>query len=138
MRSEETCDGELVSSGTGPTLAGDRVSGCQLVVVVLIEGIDISRGELARWHPLGKQDVEFVEGTALGLWKAEIGPDEDTPGAKSPDETCVPLQIPCLWVHEVILKGAADDTGNVGSVTGEADSLLTKAGGANFSGQSPA
>lgn len=125
----------MTSSLAGATLASNGVSCCQLIVVVLIESVDISGGELASGHLFGEEDIEFVESTVFGLGyvscqqvfrivflttlltESEVSPDEDAPGAESPDKASIALEIPCLRVHEVIFEGSANDTGDVAGVT---------------------
>lgn len=66
---------------------------CKLIVVRLIESVDLCRCELASRHSFGEKDVELVEGAVFGLGKAEIGPDEDEPGAAAPNEAGVSYMI---------------------------------------------
>jgi hypothetical protein len=61
------------------------------------------------------------------LRKAKICPYEDNPGTSAPDEAGISLKIPGVWIHEIVLERAADDTEYVRGVTGEADCFLPNA-----------
>lgn len=118
-------------------LTSNRISNGKLVVVVLVKGVDISGLKFTCWNLLGEEDVEFVEGSVLGLWKSEVCPDEHKPGTPTPDKAGVTLQVPSIWIHEIVFKSSTDDTRNVGGVSSKADSLLSETSRADFGGESP-
>ena len=70
-------------------LASNGVPLGELVVLVLVEGVDVCSSELASRHLFGEEDVEFVEGAVFGFGEAEVGPDEDEPCACSPERLLV-------------------------------------------------
>lgn len=56
---------------------------------VVLEGIDLSLGELARRHAPLEQDVEFGVGAAARLGDAEVGVDDREEACSSPEEAGV-------------------------------------------------
>lgn len=70
-------------------LAGVLLS--QLVVLLLVEGVNISGSELTSRNLLGEESVQFVKGSSLGLWEAEVGPNKDDNGTSTPDKAAKEL-----------------------------------------------
>ena len=100
---------------------------------MLVKGIDLESLELPSRDVLSEENIEFVKRAILGLWKSEVGPDEDDPSAAAPDESGVAAEIPGLRIHKVVLKSATNDTADVVSVAGKADGLLSQTSRANLS-----
>ena len=72
-----------------PLFAGVLLS--QVVVLVLVEGVNISGSELASRNLLGEESVQFVKGASFGLWETEIGPNKDDNGTSTPDKAAKEL-----------------------------------------------
>ena len=85
----------------------------------------------------GEGEVKGSGFTNLGLWQAEVGPDEHEPRTASPHKAGISPQVPRFRVHEEIFQCAANDARNVGDISGETDSLLAQSCGPDLRGQRP-
>jgi len=136
LRREGTGD---TGDQAGPSLVHgrDAVAGREVMGGGLVEGVDVRLGELPRGHVLREQDVELLERAVLRLGGSEVRPDEREQRRRAPHEAGEAAQIPGLGVHEVWLQHAGDDAHDVICVAGQADRLLSEAGGAHFGRESP-
>lgn len=92
------------------------------------EGVDFGVGELASTHFLLEQDVQLAVGPALGLWKAEEGPDDAEEAHASPEETGFGTPVPGGRVQHPGGDDVADEAADVVQVAGEHDGLLAETG----------
>ena len=79
-----------------------------------------------------KHDVQLSISPALGLGKAEKGPDETAGAETGPEEAGLASPVPGGGVEHVGEDDAVDDAEDVVEVAGEDDGLDAETGGREF------
>jgi hypothetical protein len=88
-------------------LSGNRVPLSKLVLLMLVKLIDVGGCEFAGRDSLREENIEFVEGTVLGLGKSEVRPDEDSPCAAAPYETPVNIVSNSSTTWTILRSGSS-------------------------------
>lgn len=80
---------DCLSLEMAPLLAGVLLS--KVVVLLLIEGVNVSGSKLAGRNLPGEESVQFVKSSSLGLREAEVGPNKDDNSTSTPDKAAKEL-----------------------------------------------
>jgi hypothetical protein len=75
--------------------------------------------------------------TNLCLRESEICPNKDYPSATTPNESSIPLKVPCLRIHEIVFECTSNDTGDIRHVASQTHGFLSEASGPNLGRESP-